>query len=58
MKKFVIGIATLAFMGVSAPTIASAAKLVVHKHHPHCRIVKKRERHHGHWVVRSVRVCR
>jgi hypothetical protein len=66
MKKFIIGAVALSLTGAFAPIAAEAA--TAHKGHQaqrhvkpkpkRCHMEKKRVRHHGRWVVRSVRVCR
>jgi hypothetical protein len=64
MKKLIIAAVALSFAAPLLPTMASADTLVVRDHHRHhhyrhhCRVVHKRYRHHGHWVVRKVRICR
>ena len=61
MKKFIIAALALSFAGIMAPVAADAAPRNGwhgHHRHQHCRIVKKRVHHHGHWVVRTVKVCR
>ena len=66
MKKFIIGAVALSLAGAFAPIAAEAAsphknQISQHKAKPQpkrCRMEKKRVRHDGRWVVRSVRVCR
>jgi hypothetical protein len=36
----------------------SHATHYVKPHHVRCHLEKKRVRHHGHWVIRTVKVCR
>jgi len=66
MKNFIVGAIVLSLAGAFAPLAAEAA--TAHKGHQaqkhvkpnakRCHVEKKRVRHHGRWVVRSVRVCR
>ncbi len=56
MKKLIVGVLALSVAGAFAP-VAASAKPLMHRHH-HCQIVKKRELHHGRWIVRTIRVCR
>lgn len=66
MKKFIIGAVALSLAGAFAPVTAIAAP--AHKGHQaqrhvkpkpkRCHMERKRVRHDGRWVVRSIRVCR
>jgi len=67
MKKIILAAAALSLAAVAfSPVAASAATIrdtasvgaVVVKHGPHCTVVKKRFRSHGHWVVTRRRICR
>jgi hypothetical protein len=65
MKKIVLAAAALSFAALAyAPVSASAApvrdtaSVGAMMHHHHCKIVKTKVRHHGHWVWTSRKVCR
>jgi hypothetical protein len=66
MKKIILAAAALSFAALAyAPVSASAAPMrdtasvgAMHfHHHPHCKVVKSKVRHHGHWVVTTRKVC-
>ena len=67
MKKIILAAAALSLATVAfAPVAASAAPVrerasvgaVMIKRGPHCTVVKRKARIHGHWVVSTRRVCR
>ncbi|HVX56346.1 MAG TPA: hypothetical protein VHA37_01330 [Candidatus Saccharimonadales bacterium] len=65
MKNFILGAVALSLAGAFTPVVASAAPMhkshathYVKPHHVRCHFEKKRVRHHGHWVIRTVKVCR
>lgn len=57
MKNLILASA-LALASVVAVSATSEAAPMHHRHHQHCYMKKVKHRVHGHWVVRSVRVCR
>jgi hypothetical protein len=61
VKKIIVAAMAVSLAVAFSPITASAAprhEMMQAHHHHHCRIIKKRERHHGHWVIRNVKVCR
>lgn len=60
MKKLFLGAIALTIAGAFAPATASARtveRVIIKEHHPHCRIMRTKVRHHGHWVVTTRKVC-
>ncbi len=63
MKKLILGAVALSFASAFAPMTATAKTvekvIIKHPHHQvHCRTVKTKVRHHGHWIVRVKKVCK
>jgi hypothetical protein len=66
MKKIVLVSAALSFAALAnAPVSASAAPMrdtasvgaMTMHHHHHCKVVKTKVRHHGHWKVETRKIC-
>jgi hypothetical protein len=64
MKKIVLAAAAISFAALAyAPVSASAAPIRdtasvgAMMHHHHCKVVKTKVRHHGHWKVETRKVC-